>query len=77
MPEIIIQWFMFALLLHPVEECYNCNNPSITEKLFIVCNWKEEDYYKHKDIFVLRKELKTDNKIKAHYRDKYYKESFE
>ena len=74
MPEIIRQWFIFILLFHPIEEYYNCNNPSLSEKPFIICDWEEEDYYRHEDIFVLRKELITDNKIKAIYRKKYYEQ---
>ena len=75
MIDVIGYWFVFVLALQPFEEWYNCNHPSENNRLHLVCDWDEQDYINYQDIYILRKEVKEDNKIKAYYRNKHYRES--
>ena len=74
MIEIMGYYFAVLLLFQPIEEIHNCNNPNLIERVpHFMCVWEEDDFYLTKSKkLVLRKKRKADNKIKAHYRRKYW-----
>ena len=75
MGEIILYYFYFLLIMQPIEEVHNCNNPNLIESntINLVCVWNDQDFYKsitgHE---ILRPKRKKDNIIKAYYRGKYW-----
>lgn len=63
------------ILMQPVEEIYNCNNPNLVgnQRHHVLCDWHEDDFYLNiNGQKILRTKRKKDNKIKAYYRKKYW-----
>ena len=62
------------MLVQPIEEIHNCNNPNLKGKVkHYVCEWDEDDFYTNLNgQKILRPQRKKDNKIKAYYRKKYW-----
>ena len=74
MIEVMAAYFLFLLSFQPFEELHNCNNPNLIGIVpHYVCTWEKEDFIKLKNgQKVLRPKRKTDSKIKAYYRKKYW-----
>ena len=74
MVEVVSYYFLVLLLFQPIEEIHNCNNPNLIERVpHFMCVWEEDDFYtSNKGKKILRPKRKADNKIKAHYRKKYW-----
>ena len=70
----MLEYYLYFLLaFQPFEEWYHCNHPNTSsELLHFACNWKEDDFIKNGDMVFLKKEKSDDNKIKKHFRDKYW-----
>ena len=72
-----MKYYLIGLLLfQPIEEIYTCNHPNtIGDDLpHFLCDWEDQDFVKTRDGGrVLRPKRKKDNFIKAHYREKYWK----
>ena len=77
MITIVSYYFMLLILLQPIEEIHNCNNPNTTGIIpHYVCDWDEDDFYNNvKGQKILRPKRKKDNKIKAYYRAKYWRDN--
>lgn len=66
---------MYLLIMQPVEEFHNCNNPNLIEEnnIHLLCPWNEDDFYTARTgIKYLRPKRKKDNFIKSYYRRKYW-----
>ena len=72
--EVVPYYLLALLIFQPIEEIHNCNNPNLTGLVpNYVCVWEEDDFYtSNKGKKILRPKRKADNKIKAHYRKKYW-----
>ena len=74
---VVSNYLLFLLIMQPVEEIYNCNHPNLvgTQRYHALCDWEEDDFYTNiKGKKILRPKRKKDNRIKAHYRKKYWSE---
>jgi len=62
------------LIMHPIEEVHNCNNPNtLGDMPHLICVWTDSDFIDTNDGGrVLRPNRKKDNLVKAHYRRKYW-----
>ena len=75
MIEVVSNYLVFLLLLQPIEECYNCNNPNtIGNTPHIICNWEESDFVEYRGKNYLKLENKNDNFFERYYRKKYWRE---
>tara|TARA_R110002020_G_C16112585_1_gene759672 strand:+ start:148 stop:378 length:231 start_codon:yes stop_codon:yes gene_type:complete len=74
MIDVVSVYLLALLLFQPIEEIHNCNNPNLKGIVpHYVCDWDEDDFYTNLNgQKVLRPKRKKDNKIKAHYRKKYW-----
>ena len=74
MITVVSYYFMLLILLQPIEEIHNCNNPNTIGIIpHYVCDWDEADFYTNVNgKKILRPKRKKDNKIKAYYRAKYW-----
>tara|TARA_Y100001963_G_scaffold141631_1_gene210060 strand:+ start:367 stop:612 length:246 start_codon:yes stop_codon:yes gene_type:complete len=74
--NIIAHYTLAMILFQPIEEIHNCNNPNLIGAVpHYVCDWNEEDFFTNTSgQKILRPKRKKDNKIKAHYREKYWHE---
>ena len=74
--NIMGYYALATILLYPIEELHNCNNPNLIGIVpHYVCEWNEEDFYTNTSgNKILRPKRKKDNKIKAYYREKYWNE---
>ena len=70
--------YLFALIIfQPIEELHNCNKPNLIGIVpHYVCVWDEDDFYTNiNGQQILRPKRKKDNKIKAYYREKYWRDN--
>ena len=77
MIDVVSNYLLFLLIMQPVQEIHNCNNPNLIEKeiYHALCDWEEDDFYTNiKGKKILRPKRKKDNRIKAYYRKKYWNE---
>ena len=72
--EVMLKYAIAMMLVQPIEEIHNCNNPNLKGKVkHYVCDWDEDDFYTNiNGQKILRPKRKKDNKIKAYYRKKYW-----
>ena len=77
MITVVSYYFMLLILLQPIEEIHNCNNPNTIGIIpHYVCDWDEDDFYTNVNgKKILRPKRKKDNKIKAYYREKYWRDN--
>lgn len=77
MINIMSHYLLILLLFQPIEEIHNCNNPNLIGIVpHYVCVWEEDDFYtSNKGKKILRPKRKVDNKIKAYYRAKYWRDN--
>ena len=46
MITVVSYYFMLLILLQPIEEIHNCNNPNTIGIIpHYVCDWDEDDFY--------------------------------
>ena len=77
MIDVVSNYLLFLLIIQPVQEIHNCNNPNLIEKerYYALCDWEEYDFYTNiKGKKILRPKREKDNCIKAYYRKKYWSE---
>ena len=69
MITVVSYYFMLLILLQPIEEIHNCNNPNTIRIIpHYVCDWDEDDFYTNVNgKKILRPKRKKDNKIKSYY----------
>ena len=74
MINVMGYYYLALILFQPIEEIHNCNNPNLIGIVpHYVCEWEKDDFYTATSgQQILRPKRKTDNKIKAHYRNKYW-----
>ena len=77
MITVVSYYFMLLIFLQPIEEIHNCNNPNTIGIIpHYVCDWDEDDFYTNVNgKKILRPKRKKDNKIKAYYREKYWRDN--
>ena len=70
-------YLLVLLLFQPIEEIHNCNNPNLIGIVpHYVCVWEEDDFYTNiTGKQILRPVRKKDNKTKAYYRAKYWRDN--
>ena len=74
----VMSYYLFTLILfQPIEEIHNCNNPNLIGIVpHYVCVWDEDDFYTNiTGKQILRPVRKKDNKTKAYYRAKYWRDN--
>ena len=74
----IMSYYLFVLILfQPIEVIHNCNNPNLIGLVpHYVCVWDEDDFYTNiNGQKILRPKRKKDNRIKAYYRAKYWRDN--
>tara|TARA_R100000781_G_C4052160_1_gene118015 strand:- start:120 stop:383 length:264 start_codon:yes stop_codon:yes gene_type:complete len=76
MIEVISNYLVFLLIFQPIEEIYTCNNPNTigVENLHLLCDWTKDDFIEYEGANVLKPYDANDNKIKAFYRNKWWRE---
>ena len=73
--EVMLKYVIAMIIMQPVEEIYNCNNPNLVgnQRHHTLCDWNEDDFYTNVNgQKILRPKRKKDNKIKAYYRKRYW-----
>lgn len=77
MIDIMSYYILTLILFQPIEEIHNCNNPNLIGIVpHYVCVWDEDDFYTNiNGQQILRPKRKKDNKIKAYYREKYWRDN--
>ena len=70
--------YMYTMIiLHPIEEIWNYNNPRpFPKKQYILVNWEQTDFIKIDRKYVLMKKHMHDEPLKAKARKRYYKFHF-
>ncbi len=74
----VMYWVVLNLLIWPIEEIYNYNNPHINrqKKFHFILNWELEDFYycTKQEKYKLKKRRKSDSKCKAKARRKWHEQ---